>query len=66
MTTIITYATVAILSAVIGIFIYRNNTKVISKQADKLDAIWDEHELTDKIKELQEKLNEKLENKKGH
>jgi uncharacterized protein YoxC len=50
MTTIITYAIAAITVAVIGIFIYRNNEKLLSKGADKIDEAWDE---------IEDKINEK-------
>lgn len=42
--TIISHAVVGVIGAVIGIFVYRNNIKPISKVADKVDEVWDKVE----------------------
>lgn len=42
--TIVSHAVVGIIGAVIGIFVYRNNTKPIRKVADKVDKVWDDVE----------------------
>jgi hypothetical protein len=66
MITILTYAGVAALGAITGIFIYRNNTKLIDKKARKVDAVWKELDLTDKFDDLGDKIEDKIEDmKKG-
>ena len=42
--TILSHAVVGIIGAIIGIFVYRNNTKPISDVADKVDKVWDDVE----------------------
>ncbi len=46
--TILSYVAVAAIGAIVGIFFYRNNTKQVSKIADKADKVWDDVE--EKIK----------------
>ena len=45
---IVTHVIAAAIGAGIGIFFYRNNTKKVSKIADKVDKVWDD---------VEEKLN---------
>lgn len=40
-----------------GIFVYRNNTKLFSKYADKADVLFDE--LKKEIQDLKDKLDKK-------
>jgi tetrahydromethanopterin S-methyltransferase subunit C len=40
--TIVTHVIAAVIGAVVGIFFYRNNTKDVSKIADKVDKVWDD------------------------
>lgn len=56
--TILSYVAVAVLGAVVGIFIYRNNVDLIGKKADAVDAIWDRLNLTEKFDEIGDKINE--------
>lgn len=57
-TEILTHGVAALAGAIIGIFIYRNNLKLISKRADKVDNVWDKLELTDKFEDLGDKIEE--------
>ena len=59
-TTILTHLGVAVASGVICIFVYRNNTKAISKVADKVDDVWDNIKLQEKIDKLEEKIDKLL------
>lgn len=57
MSALIIYPLLLVTGAVIGIFIYRNNTDVISSKADQVDKIWDRLGLTDKLKALEDKID---------
>lgn len=63
MTAILTHLGVAIIAAVIAVFVYRNNEKTIDPFADKIDDTWDKIKLQDKLKQaeaLVEKIKKKL------
>lgn len=54
---IFTILLIAVIGGVIGIFVYRNNEKLLSKYADKLDDKWDnmEHRIDELKKEIRDK-----------
>ena len=49
LTVVITHLAVGVIGAVVGIFVYRNNTKAIGAVADKVDAIYDSLDKEGKI-----------------
>lgn len=63
MTVILTHATLAVIGFILGIFVYRNNTNILSKKAEEVDKIWDKLKLTEKINGLEEKIDSLLSKK---